>query len=595
MLEKIKSEKKLEYITLFLFVLTYCIITVFHEPWFDEAQAWQIAKCASLKEMIFEIPHYEGHPPLWWIILAVPAKLGVPFEIGLKTIGLLISTTSAILMIFHSKLPRVVRLTIPFTYFFFYQYGVIVRPYGLMLLCFLLLGMNLPQRKEHPWRIFALLLLLCLTSAYGILLSGGISLCILWEIFREKGFKSLFCEVFTDSRTRSLLVLLVVALLLIVEIMPRSDTYVSSANAQNPFWLCLLATLFTLPGECFLTFGSWFSIDTMLLQHVKIPFWELTAFCIIGIILWIMIFCASSKKGLKFLLIPYFFFAVFAAKVYFSAHHLGIVFILMLFWVELMSRDEMYFEIGKIVLSKLSQNDRDKRILRKGYILICCFCMVVPIVWTICASVNDIRVEYSYGRRGASFLKEHKLDDTIIFCQWENNSSVNEQSNGHKDYVNTYMIGIPVVINAYFPNNISANLNLGDSSKAYMKYKIANYKESLETIAQWRGIGTPDVIIGKPDLDIIFGDRFTYKDYTLVDVFEMNYTWKLNIRRGSIPVYVRNDLLEKHHLKPLDDDRYNMIYNGFKITEEMRQDYENGVPMEEILKPYLDVMFGPEE
>ena len=75
MLEKIKSEKKLEYITLFLFVLTYCIITVFHEPWFDEAQAWQIAKCASLKEIFFEIPHYEGHPPLWWLLLSIPARL----------------------------------------------------------------------------------------------------------------------------------------------------------------------------------------------------------------------------------------------------------------------------------------------------------------------------------------------------------------------------------------------------------------------------------------------------------------------------------------------------------------------------------------
>ena len=128
-----------------------------------------------------------------------------------------------------------------------------------------------------------------------------------------------------------------------------------------------------------------------------------------------------------------------------------------------------------------------------------------------------------------------------------------------------------------------------------MYHKFASYKESMTTITEWRKIGIPDVIIGKPDLDIVFSDCITYDDYTLVDVFEMNYTWKLKIRRGSIPVYVRNDLLKKHQLEPLDDDRYNIIYNGFKITDEMRKDYENGVPMEKILKPYLDVMFGPEE
>ena len=95
MKKRILEGKKLEWVGLILFAIAYAVISAFHEPWFDEAQAWQIAKCASLQEMLFEIPHYEGHPPLWHLILAIPAKLGVPFEIGLKTVGFLISTTSA--------------------------------------------------------------------------------------------------------------------------------------------------------------------------------------------------------------------------------------------------------------------------------------------------------------------------------------------------------------------------------------------------------------------------------------------------------------------------------------------------------------------
>jgi len=41
----------------------------FHEPWFDEVQAWMIARCATIKELLTVIPHYEGHPPLWHMIL----------------------------------------------------------------------------------------------------------------------------------------------------------------------------------------------------------------------------------------------------------------------------------------------------------------------------------------------------------------------------------------------------------------------------------------------------------------------------------------------------------------------------------------------
>ena len=110
-----------------------------HEPWFDEAQVWEIAKGASLKELLLIIPHYEGHTPLWSLILAVPAKLGVPFEIGLKTIGACISISSAYVILFRTKLPLVAKCLIPFSYFFFYQYGVVVCPYGLMLLLFRLI------------------------------------------------------------------------------------------------------------------------------------------------------------------------------------------------------------------------------------------------------------------------------------------------------------------------------------------------------------------------------------------------------------------------------------------------------------------------
>ena len=295
--KKLWKSKAPEWTVFGLFAVFFILISVFHEPWFDEAQAWQIARCASLKEILLTIPHYEGHPPLWHLILAIPARLGVPFEWGLKTVGVLIAFAAAGLLIFRSGLPRAFRLCLPFSFFIFYQYGVIVRPYGLMLLLLLLLGQNMAGRAAHPWRFMALLAFLCLTSAYGIVIAGGISVCILWDLLKEKGMKRFWAESLSDPRSGSLLVLLVIALLLIAEIMPRSDTWVTSATGKTPLWICVLCALFTFLGDCLITDSSWFHTDTHLLQKSVIPPGELAAYSILGILILTLILSVSSKKN----------------------------------------------------------------------------------------------------------------------------------------------------------------------------------------------------------------------------------------------------------------------------------------------------------
>lgn len=118
----------------------------------DEAQAWLIARDCSWREMILERPHYEGHPPLWWMMLAAPAKLGVPYEIGLKSINLTCATLMIWLLEFKTKLPEPFKVILPFSYFLCYQYGVTSRPYALMVAAMLLVAINWKTRDEKPWR-----------------------------------------------------------------------------------------------------------------------------------------------------------------------------------------------------------------------------------------------------------------------------------------------------------------------------------------------------------------------------------------------------------------------------------------------------------
>ena len=56
------SPHRLHCIVLAAYVIVVATVMCFHEPWFDEAQAWLIARDCSWREMILERPHYEGHP-----------------------------------------------------------------------------------------------------------------------------------------------------------------------------------------------------------------------------------------------------------------------------------------------------------------------------------------------------------------------------------------------------------------------------------------------------------------------------------------------------------------------------------------------------
>ena len=588
-MKKLADGKKIEYCALALFIALHVAATIVHEPWFDEAQSWQIAKCASLRELLLVIPHYEGHPPLWWLILAVPAKLGVPYEIGLKTVGFIISITAATLMIFYSNLPRMLRLTLPFTYFFFYQYGVIVRPYGIMLLVMILLGKELARRNERPWRTAALLMLLCLTCAYGFLFAGGIAICMVLEILREKGFR-IFKEMFRDQRTRSLCALLLFALILAAQIFPRADTYIPVDDHKNPFWLCLLCAVLTLPVECFCATSSWFMVDEKLLQIASIPASELIAFCLIGSILWLVVICISSKKNLKYLLIPYLLFAVFAAKMYFSCHHIGIVFLFFIFWLELMMTDKQFGEIGRYIGKAIIKTGKDRRMIRVIYRGIVLVCLLVPLYWSTGAFVHDCTRLYSPGRSLSQFVGRNGMEDCSIFATWNASGSAFPESEGDDDYIVTTICHTGVELSAYYPRNMVLNLNDGDDRYAYSVHRRVSYAENEEAKSRWRAKGKPDLILGKPNIEAVYGDELNYEEYTLVDIIPIDAVWKNHYRSSKLPIFLRNDLLEIYALEPIKGAEAASIL-GFRITDEMIEDFNNGIPAEEILKPYLDQMF----
>ena len=321
-----------EWVAFACYVALLIVISAFHEPWFDEAQSWQIARVASLRDILFSIPHYEGHPPLWHLLLALPARLGAPYEFSLKAVNIAISSAAVWLLLFRAPFPRIAKLPLPFTYFLFYQYGVISRPYSLLFLAFVLAAMAYPTREERPFRFVLVLVLLCLSSAYGLAFAGGIALVWLIDMLRTRRFPRGFSRFVRDRRIWSLLLLLLVALATILLILPAPDTYATTNIApKNSFPVRLLYTALILPVDA--TFYDCFVGQELLLSKFTFNPIVFAGGIVLGLLFWAaLVFLSRPRRTTALLVIPYALFAVFGAFVYISRHHIGVAALFLLFW-----------------------------------------------------------------------------------------------------------------------------------------------------------------------------------------------------------------------------------------------------------------------
>lgn len=525
-----------------LYIVLHIVISMFHEPWYDEAEAWQIAKCASLKEILFAIPHYEGHPPLWHLILAPFAKLGAPYEASLMLISLIFAGTAVSLIIWKAPFPRIIRLLVPFTYFFFYQYGVIARPYCMMLVAVVLVAMNFSKRNVKPMAFVGPLLLLCLTSAYGIVLAGGISLVWVWEIAKEHGFFRDFAGYFRDKRFYSLALLLVLTCIILVLILPREDTYATVlkevTSVENNFAVRLLYLLFILLPDVLLMdvfdglYLSRFEFFEYPSNIIAVP-----VAIIIGCVVWyIIVKTAKSKIKLAYFVVPYLCFALFSSAVYFALHHSGIGLLILFFWA--------WINCGGVEFNQLALRGT---IQIKLLILFVTCCMAQSLVWSVSAGINEVRLVYSVGKKEAQFIKEHDLDQYRIMASWmiyyEKDKDTGEENLA---YISSDESVQAVQICPYFDRNIFYNVNHGEDSKAYDTHIFSLGDKNDRNYQAWKDSGEPDVIFSTEHLRELYSTD-EIEPLAFLPVYRENIyqIWKTTYNQYECIIYVRRTLMEK--------------------------------------------------
>ncbi len=165
----------------------YAILTLAgalnHELWFDEAQAWTIARDNDLSGII-GMMKYEGHPPLWHFILHAFSTLG--FGCGvMPIISWAFSVVTVTLIFFKLRLSPVLKLSLAFSSGFLYSNSVISRNYCLIPLILCLIAIVYPKRKEHPIVLGLLTGILALTHVAFSGIVGAIGIFMLVDIFSD--------------------------------------------------------------------------------------------------------------------------------------------------------------------------------------------------------------------------------------------------------------------------------------------------------------------------------------------------------------------------------------------------------------------------
>lgn len=542
-----KEHGKCDVITLIIYLLGVCTVSFFHEPWFDEAQSWAIARSGTIKEILFEIPHYEGHPPLWHLILAPFAKLGAPYELSLAAVNIFFMTLAVAVLLFKSPFPKLIRCLLPFNFFLFYQYGVVSRPYCILVLAIFLAAACYKNRNEHPVKYLLCLALMCAVHSYGIIIAG--CLCIVWliEIFTEYKKSGKLADILKDRRCWLMFCLLIFAMLVMAAIVPDENVYLGgkmSSETEKKFDFSCINILF-----CFVIFSD--SIITSFFNYAGVPSEIASQIPVIVVsILLVALFVTITYRNKKLLtfLLPYGVLSIFGSFVYISPHHIGVItaFVIFVLWI-------IVDESGKVLLPEY-MNKISAKIGKKLKVIVKAIAflpLLIPIAWSCTSSYFDIRYPYWFDE-AADFIKEYHLDDYKIMGYWQQvlNGEIDDDAFWNvdeadymwHDYPN--LQGISVALNPYFDKNIFCYFNIDKHDKMFQYYRANTQKEAEEEFSKWREQGEPDVVIERCEITKAYPD-IDVDNYVAVKRIYFYKPYKFETYDQYITIYVTKDLFNK--------------------------------------------------
>ena len=616
----------IEFIVLAVYIVIYFIVCAYHEPMYDEAQSYLIARDGSLLDILTKIPHYEGHPPLWHLIIAIFAKSGLGFEASLRIPGAILNITLAYMLIFKAPFNKYVRFILPFTYYLFFRFGVIVRPYVLTCTVLIFMAYYYKSKRNKPIRFMILILLLCLSTAYGMCIACGI--CMIWayeiiiDIIRRKrnvtiqaiqtfnqnlaeggitdcitapssdnnslsgesdfnstseqydkelpeeckkessknsseGQKESTCKSKEESKSSLILEISSLSFILLFNIglayliSPKADTNSVVSTGLVPFIKGLVYMLIIAPAD------SMF-IDAGLdgrLQDYAARLVSLSAYSIINLILGaltvaVLVYVAKKCGKLKELIIPYVFFSIFSAYVYFWYHHIGIVFgyILFVMWIcfdgfTLFKKDDRPYVF-----------DKDKAYIRKTVPLFIGLCVGMSLAWSVFCSYTDITKVTWHTKEMADAVEVLGLDNNNTYLRWDmsyiGDGLSPESFRDAHNYKHEFGITQFFDSLAYLDENIFVNHNMYNHDVTYNMQSLdsATNERIFKDLSE---LGYPEFFVGDyTGLGILeTGEEMpSYLPVYRIEVYKPD---KFIVDYNDLFIYAREDIYTKRNDWPI--------------------------------------------
>lgn len=562
-----ETSRLVECFTIIIYILAFVIIAYYHEPWSDETTSYAIAKDATIKEMLFRLGHGEGHPALWWILLSPFAKSGVSAKITLGIVSLGVNLISVCIILFKFKIPKIIRISIPFTFYLFYQYGIISRCYCLLILGFCLLTLVWNEKEKKPFKTIFCMLLICLSTAYGLVLMFGLALTWIYDVLRDnvKGKKIVIRSLLKNSGKEiiALSVLAIVAFLIVLEIMPSKDAYAvyiekKYADLINNKILNFLYLLVLEPIDAL--FYSSIYEDTWLSIY-KI---ELTVF-IIGALLsllffFIMFTLPKSYGKRRYFVIPQLIFVIVCTFSFYYSHHTGITTVFFMFWIvsSFTKEDaqETKLKYNNTFYGKFLQGGEGNVLLKYEWIIYFLI-ILVSVGWTISSCILEVKAIYSPEQEYVKMINNYSNREYKVYATHQ------------------------ASLGAYKTSNMTIYKTIFDGREVDFTLLDSTADEVEEKMQYWVTIGFPDVIdeFESGIIEYISEELgVEAPEYRMIDYIDSGKIFKGIQDSCGMKVFMRTDLadelgglgLYKIDLQNNPDVIKKMQENGYDVNIEYK-------------------------
>lgn len=364
------------WIVLGAYAAVLALVVPRHEPWFDEAQAWLIARDDSPYNLLVHTLRYEGTPGLWHLLLMAPAKAGLPYA-ALNWLAAAVAVAGVFVFLRFAPFPWPIKALFPFTYYVLYQYGVIARSYSLLPVLLFGLAALYRRKAERIYCYTALLCLLANVSLHGALIAGSLMLIHLVQVRSQWDGLS---PAFRARQLRAAAAFGLLGVLLVWQLYPPPDPGFEASREIHTDFLDVSIR------ACMVLARSFTGILVVSAVALAVSLWWL-----------------RHRGVLAVYLLPAGTVLLFFAVKYCTVFHEGILFLIWVFalW------------IGFDSPRRPAQDPRGPMVL---VMLLMVAVFICQITWSIRTTALDYSGAYSGARELAQYIQRERLQGRVIFA-----------------------------------------------------------------------------------------------------------------------------------------------------------------------------------